>query len=252
MAARRFGRGASPAASINSSNASIYSRLSPQECVDHGTRSNIQSNGIYKTYENCTGSAVQGSSVYCPTVPSPCSEAHRTVSWTPQPGSEGRTFRVCSIAKDDKGYCSSSFYRSGRAHPSRDYWVRILFFGCGRPSCYVAANASIHWLLCRFPRCFHPPVVAHPLLAANPHPTRLQAGPGMPVGNRRHFVLSPPHPWLINALNPTRLLLHPPLREHIRDPPHPVLAQHDGADRGRPRAEAGSRGVRGSVHGGRR
>ena len=91
--------------------------ISDQECVDHGTRSNLQANGIYKTYENCTGGVDQAGDIYCPTVSSPCSEAHRTVSWTPQPGSEGRTFKVCSVAKDDKGYCSSSAYRSGNKAP---------------------------------------------------------------------------------------------------------------------------------------
>jgi len=91
--------------------------ISDQECVDHGTRSNLQANGIYKAYENCTGGVDQAGDIYCPTVSSPCSEAHRTVSWTPQPGSEGRTFKVCSVAKDDKGYCSSSTYRSENKAP---------------------------------------------------------------------------------------------------------------------------------------
>lgn len=64
--------------------------VTDQVCVDHGTRSNTLTNGIYKTYRNCTG---QGASVFCPTLSSPCSEAYRTVNWTPQPGSEGKTFR---------------------------------------------------------------------------------------------------------------------------------------------------------------
>uniref|UniRef100_A0A7S0WBU6 LysM domain-containing protein n=1 Tax=Hemiselmis tepida TaxID=464990 RepID=A0A7S0WBU6_9CRYP len=92
-------------------------KVTEQVCVDHGTESNIQPNGVYRTYTNCTDGTPQGGARYCPTVRSPCSEAYRQVIWTPQPGSEGNTFRVCAIARDDKGYCAASFYRRNPSCP---------------------------------------------------------------------------------------------------------------------------------------
>jgi len=90
----------------------LDAQVSNEVCVDNGTRSNVQADGIYKTYTQCAG---QGSAPFCPTLVSNCSEAYRSVHWTPQPGTEGRTFRVCAIAKDDKDYCAAEHIRRNPA-----------------------------------------------------------------------------------------------------------------------------------------
>jgi hypothetical protein len=36
-----------------------------------------------------------------------CPEAFRNVSWTPRAGDEGRVYRACFVARDDRGYCAS-------------------------------------------------------------------------------------------------------------------------------------------------
>ena len=38
---------------------------------------------------------------------SPCAEAFRTAEWTPAAGDEGRVYRACFVARDDKGYCAA-------------------------------------------------------------------------------------------------------------------------------------------------
>ena len=55
---------------------------------------------IPRTYKDCSG-------LPCKTISSPCNEAHRKFSWIPTPGTEGKTFTVCAIAKDHKDECAT-------------------------------------------------------------------------------------------------------------------------------------------------
>jgi hypothetical protein len=42
-----------------------------------------------------------------------CNPAYRYLKWSPQPGSEGQTYKVCATAKDDKDYCSPGGWWTG-------------------------------------------------------------------------------------------------------------------------------------------
>ena len=110
--------------------------MGPQICVDYGSVNNFVSDGtntIPRTYTRCSGSI-------CPTIPSPCNEAHRRFSWTPTPGTEGQTYKVCAIAKDSKPECGTSHTRRPDSCP----WTTTLQFKdtCVIPSTVGASKRS--------------------------------------------------------------------------------------------------------------
>ena len=63
-----------------------------------------------------------GSANICQQIPSPCNEAHRTFSWTPTPGTEGKLFKVCAIAKDNNPECGTRHTR----RPDQCPWTDTL------------------------------------------------------------------------------------------------------------------------------
>jgi len=77
--------------------------LDPQVCVDQGLINNIDLALIPRKVNFCSDG--MGGQRVCPTVASACQEAFRFFHWVPSPGSEGKAYMVCAVAKDDDGAC---------------------------------------------------------------------------------------------------------------------------------------------------
>ena len=82
-------------------------------CVDRGAVPNLWpgSPAIPKVVSLCGGGG-GGAAALCAALPSPCAEAANTLDWAPAPGQEGRSYRVCAVARDDKTYCALRFARA--------------------------------------------------------------------------------------------------------------------------------------------
>ena len=77
--------------------------LEPQVCLPQPDLTNVNAELIPRKRTLCPDGV--GGEQLCPTVGAPCQEASRFFHWTPTPGSEGETYKVCAVAKDQDGSC---------------------------------------------------------------------------------------------------------------------------------------------------
>ena len=84
-------------------------------CVDRGAVPNLWPGFPAIPKEVLFCGAGGGPAALCAALPSPCAEAVNTLDWTPAPGQEGRSYRVCAVARDDTTYCALRFTRANPA-----------------------------------------------------------------------------------------------------------------------------------------